>query len=99
MYKTIEVSQAESSLNQSIANLAAAKERYGNIQVRELLIETAFSGLPLSCLCGGLQAAFPELKTGLYHRLLSLSRRDLDDLIAQAFDDITIIDDANNNRN
>ena len=81
------------NLNQSIANLSAAKARYGNIQVRELLIETAFSGLPLPQLCAGLQATFPELKPGLYHRLLSPSRRDLDSLIADALDEITIIDD------
>ena len=82
------------TLDQAIANLAAAKQRYGNIQVRELLIETAFSGLPLPQLCAGLQAAFPELKPDLYRRLLALSRDDLNNLIADALDDIIFIDDA-----
>lgn len=80
------------TLDQSIANLAAAKERYGNIQVRELLIETAFSGLPLPQLCAGLRSTFPELKPDLYRRLLALSRTDLDNLIADALDSITVID-------
>lgn len=80
------------TLDQSIANLAAAKERYGNIQVRELLIETAFSGLPLHQLCASLQSTFPDLKPDLYRRLLHLSRTDLDNLIADALDSITVID-------
>lgn len=81
-------------LNQSIANLSAAKHRYGTILVHDLLIETAFSGIPLPQLCAGLQTTFPELKTDLYRRLLALTPHELDNLIAKALDEITVIDDS-----
>lgn len=77
-------------LDQSIANLAAAKERYGTIQVRELLLEHAFSGIPLRQLCHGLEAARLDLKPGLYRRLFALSRRDIDNMIADALDGLDI---------
>jgi hypothetical protein len=82
-----------SNLDQSIANLTAAKNRYGTIQVRELLIEHAFSGIPLHQLCRALEAADLGIKPNLYHRLFALSRADLADLIDDCFDGITIITD------
>jgi len=83
-----------STLDQSIANLGAAKQRYGNIQVRELLIESAFSGISVARLCHGLQTAYPELKPNLYRRILYLNRHELDELIAEALDGITDLDVA-----
>lgn len=83
-----------SNLAQSIANLTAAKERYGSIQVRELMIEHVFSGIPLRQLCQGLESANLGIKPDLYRRLFDLSRHDLADLIADSLDDLTIVTDA-----
>lgn len=81
------------TLDQSITNLAAAHARYGTIQVRELLIEHAFSGIPLPQLCRGLEAANLGIKPNLYRRLFALTRSDLAALIHDCFDGITIITD------
>ena len=81
-------------LDQSIANLAAAKERYGTIQIRELMIEHVFSGIPLRQLCHGLETANLGIKPDLYRRLFNLSRHDLADLIADSLDGLTIVTDA-----
>lgn len=81
------------NLDQSIANLAAAHTRYGTIQIRELLIEHAFSGIPLPQLCRALETANLGIKPNLYRRLFNLTRTDLADLIDDCFDGITIITD------